>query len=99
MYATHTGKYGVHEEVLPAGDRIFDIGDAVLDQDTAGPVLRASLVSTRSEASHVGNRAAAAFLLALLAVGATGAGTALILAVDQDPGPLDRKSAVEGKRV
>src|SRR3546814_242276 len=88
MFDNRTGKYRETGEVVAGGDRIFVIGDADLDQDTAAPVRRASLVSTRSEASHVGNRAAAAFLLALLAVGATGAGTALILAVDQDPGPL-----------
>lgn len=63
---------------MAVGDRLFVVGDAVLDEATCTPVLRDRvLVSTRSESSHTAGLGAGVACLVAVAV-ACATGTLLV---------------------
>jgi len=80
LFDNRTGRYRERESGVAVGDRLFVVGDAVLDETTCTPVLRDRvLVSTRSESSHTaGLGAGVACLVAVAVAGACATGALLV---------------------
>lgn len=93
VFDDKTGRYRETERAIAMGDEIFVVGEAELDATTAAPILRhTSLISTRSEASRTATLGVVAAGLVLVAVGATGFGSAVAIA----PRGLDALGTVVG---
>jgi LemA protein len=94
---SRTGRYRETEEAVAVGDVLFVVGDAVLDEVAATPVLTGDvLVSTRSEAARTSGLGAGAVALAVLGLGAVGVGVALVAARGPTPGPRSIALGVAG---
>lgn len=80
LFDNRTGRYRETERVVAVGDPLFVVGEAVLDERTGVPVVAGRpLVSTRSEASHLGRLGAAVTALVVAAGAALGVGVALLV--------------------
>lgn len=97
MVDNRTGRYRETEKGIAVGDRLFVVGEAVLDPHRLVPVLHDDvLVSTRTEESHRGWLGAGA--LALLLVGAVATVVATSLTIDPD-GPTRPTTILPGVAV
>lgn len=75
LFDNRTGRYRETERAVAVGDRLFVVGEAVLDERAGVPVVGGRpLVSTRSEESHSGRLGAAVAALVVVAAVALGMG-------------------------